>query len=316
MNEQLAPLALFTYNRLEETKQTILALQENYLAQETELYVFSDGPKNENAREKVLGVRKFLQTIKGFKKVTVYQSQTNKGLATSIIEGVSKLLKDYNSVVVMEDDLMTTRNFLNYMNNALDYFNQDKSIYTVSGYSPFIQDLDSATFYTHSRSFPWGWATWKEKWSEDFFDIDLIKKTISGKSNLLNEFNKNIGEDASEMLLKTIEGKISSWYIRWVFNNYLLGKKAIYPVLSKVENIGNSKEATHFTGGISAYQCVLDTKLETTFDFQKTTNLKNTDYRFLRYFSKKYKFIYRLKLLTSLSGILQIGQEVKFKFLK
>jgi hypothetical protein len=301
---------------LEEAKQTILALQQNYLAQETELYIFSDGAKNEDAREKVLGVRKFLQTIKGFKEVTVYPSQTNKGLATSIIEGVSKLLKNNNSVVVMEDDLITTRNFLNYMNDALNYFEYDKSIYTVSGYSPRIKNLDKDTFYTHSRSFPWGWATWKEKWDEDFFDIIKIKNNISKKSNLLREFDENIGADASEMLLKTIDGKISSWYIRWVFNNYLLGKKAIYPVLSKVENIGNSKEATHFTGGVSAYQCVLDTKLETTFDFQKTTNLKNMDYRFLRYFSKKYKFIYRLKLLTSLSGVLQILQELKTKFLK
>jgi hypothetical protein len=316
MNEQLAPLALFTYNRLEETKQTILALQQNYLAKETELYVFSDGPKNEDAREKVLGVRKFLQTIKGFKKVTVYQSQTNKGLATSIIEGVSKLLKNNNSVVVMEDDLITTRNFLNYMNDALNYFEYDKSIYTVSGYSPRIKNLDRDTFYTHSRSFPWGWATWKEKWDEDFFDIEKIKKYIFKKSYLLDEFDRNIGSDASEMLLKTIDGKISSWYIRWVFNNYLLGRKTIYPVLSKVENIGNSKEATHFTGGISAYQCILDTKLATSFDFKNTIPLKNRDDRFLKYFSKKYKFIYRLKLLVSINGIKLILQELKAKFLK
>ena len=316
MNEQLAPLALFTYNRLEETKQTILALQQNYLAQETELYVFSDGAKNEDAREKVFGVRKFLKTIKGFKNVTIYESQSNKGLATSIIEGVSKLLKNNDAVVVLEDDLITTPNFLNFMSSALEYFKNDSSVYTISGYSPMIQNLDDNFFYSHSRSFPWGWATWKEKWSEDFFDIDFIKKTISGNSNLLNEFDKNIGEDASEMLLKTIEDKISSWYIRWVFNNYLLGRKTIYPVLSKVENIGNSKDATHFTGGISAYQCILDTKLETSFNFEKMVNLTNTDYRFLRYFSKRYKFMYRLKLLNSIKGIRLIIQELKTKILK
>ncbi|MFT7252400.1 MAG: hypothetical protein ACI9FW_002162 [Flavobacterium sp.] len=314
--ERLAPICLFTYNRLEETKQTIVALQKNFLAKDSELFVFSDGAKNLEGQKKVEELRLYLQEIKGFKKILIVESRTNKGLANSIIEGVTKILEQFGKVIVLEDDLITTPNFLNFMNHALNYFEYDKSIYTVSGYSPWIKNLDKDTFYTHSRSFPWGWATWKEKWVEDFFDIEKIKKYISEKSNLLQDFNKNIGEDASEMLLKTLDGKISSWYIRWVFNNYLLERKAIYPVLSKVENIGNSKDATHFTGGISAYQCILDTKLETSFDFKNTIPLKNRDYRFLKYFSKKHKFIYRLKLLVSITGIKLLLQELKVKFLK
>ena len=285
------------------------------MAQESELYVFSDGAKSLEGQKKVEELRLYLKGITGFKKIEIFESKTNQGLADSIIKGVSKIIEEFGKVIVLEDDLITTPNFLNYMNHALNYFNDDKSIYTVSGYSPLIRDLDVDTFYMHSRAFPWGWGTWKEKWNQDFFNIKKIKINITTKPNLLKDFNKNIGADASEMLLKTLDGKISSWYIRWVFNNYLLDRKAIYPVLSKVENIGNSKDATHFSGGISAYQCIFDTKLKTSFDFKNTIPLKNIDYRFLKYFSKKYKFIYRLKLLASINGIKLIMQELKTKYL-
>ncbi len=48
----LAPIALFVYNRIDHTKQTIQALQNNYLAKDSELFIFSDGWKDKSSNEK------------------------------------------------------------------------------------------------------------------------------------------------------------------------------------------------------------------------------------------------------------------------
>ncbi len=50
---KLDPICLFTHNRLVETKHKIEALRNNYLAKEIQLHIFSDGAKNDTAKEKL-----------------------------------------------------------------------------------------------------------------------------------------------------------------------------------------------------------------------------------------------------------------------
>lgn len=102
----LAPIVLFVYNRPELTLQTIKSLQKNILSEQSDLFVFSDGWKNKDSKVKVEQVREIIKDIKGFNTVTIHESEQNKGLAQSIIEGVSTLIKKYGSVIVLEDDLL------------------------------------------------------------------------------------------------------------------------------------------------------------------------------------------------------------------
>lgn len=116
-----APILLFTYNRLSETKQTVEALQKNYLASQSKLFIFSDGAKNFRDVQKVKDVREYIGSIDGFKSVKVFESTENKGLANSIIIGVTKIITEYGRVIILEDDLISTPNFLNFMNEALSF---------------------------------------------------------------------------------------------------------------------------------------------------------------------------------------------------
>jgi GT2 family glycosyltransferase len=116
MDEKLSPIILFAYNRPEHTKKTVEALQKNKLAKDSLLYIFSDGPKREDDVPKIKKVRDYIKTIKGFKKVEIFESNKNKGLANSVISGVTKIINKYGEVIVLEDDLITSPNFLVYMN--------------------------------------------------------------------------------------------------------------------------------------------------------------------------------------------------------
>jgi GT2 family glycosyltransferase len=114
-----APIALFVYNRPWHTRQTVEALKKNELASESELFIYSDAPKNGKAKEKVKEVREYIKTIDGFKKVTIIERENNWGLADSIIDGVTKIVNEYGKIIVLEDDLVTSPYFLKFMNEAL-----------------------------------------------------------------------------------------------------------------------------------------------------------------------------------------------------
>ena len=137
----LAPICLFTYNRLSETIQTVEALQKNELAVESDIFIFSDGPKHEKDILLVNAVRKYIKSINGFRSITIIDSENNKGLAKSIIDGVTQIVEKYDKVIVLEDDLITSQNFLSFTNQALDFYEKNSNIFSISGYTLNLPSL-------------------------------------------------------------------------------------------------------------------------------------------------------------------------------
>lgn len=312
--KKLAPICLFVYNRLNETKRTVEALQKNILANESDLIVFSDGTRLDQSDEKVLEVRNYIRTISGFKSIKIVESITNNGLANSIIEGVTRVIKQHGKIIVLEDDLLTTPNFLNFMNQALDFYMESSEIQSVNGYSLKIQNHKDV--YFHRRAFPWGWGTWEDRWSQDLFDKDEILKKITDDKNILTDFDKVCGNDISSMLKDSISGVNNSWYVRWAFSHFLNEKFSVYPKLSKITNIGFNDEATHCMG-INTYVSELDNINEREFSFIKFRELEeDINNKFLRYFKKEYKFLFRMRLLRYSKGRNQVFKELKDRFVK
>lgn len=305
----LAPICLFTYNRLEETQQTVEALQKNYLAAESDLYIFSDGAKNESEKVKVMAVRQYLKTLSGFKTIRVFESSVNNGLADSIISGVTQIIKKHEKVIVLEDDLVTSPNFLSFMNKALDYYSLDTNVRSINGYSLSLKN-DTKDIYFQKRPFSWGWATWLDKWNYDFFDKEKIRLKITQEQNILKEFGRECGDDIVKMLLDSINNKNNSWYVRWTFAHFTTNTYSVYPAYSFVENIGFSKNGTHCKG-INSYQSNFinsQKKISEFISFHKPRNRETK--QFLNYFSFTHKLNVRLKLLREAEGRRMVLQEL------
>lgn len=237
-----APIVLFTYNRLWHTQQTVEALQKNLLASESELFIFSDGGKNEGDWKKVYAVREYLHTIDGFKKINITEQKENKGLASSVIEGVTKIVNKYGRIIVLEDDLVTSRYFLQYMNDALDIYENCKEVACISGYIYPIDALPETFFIKGADC--WGWATWKRGW--DIFNAngtDLLRQINS--KNLETEFDFGNSYPYTQMLKDQISGKNNSWAIRWYASAFLKNKLCLYPQKAFVQNIGCDDTGTH-----------------------------------------------------------------------
>lgn len=244
MSPELSPIILFVYNRKWHTEQTVEALKKNELAGESDLFIFSDGPKKEND-ENVKEIRRYLKTIGGFKSITIIEREKNIGLANSVIAGVTEVVNKYGKVIVLEDDIVTSKYFLKFMNDALEKYERDGRIFSISGYNvpmkcPAEYDKDVFLSYRYSS---WGWATWKNKWDEADWNIQGWEEVFSDKS--ANKKFRRGGNDLPYILKAQMNGTLNSWAIRWYYSHFRKDMFTVFPVKSLVENIGFDGSGIH-----------------------------------------------------------------------
>ena len=197
MNKEnkLAPIVLFVYNRLNHTKKTLEALQKNQLAKESNLFIYSDSAKTDNDKPAVKQVREFIKTIVGFKEITIIERDKNLGLAESVIDGVTKVVCEFGKVIVLEDDLVTSPKFLKFMNEALDFYQEEDNVYSITGYSHTDRDICLSDSYFLNLTSSWSWATWSNKWKQLSRDKKQLQKIINATNEERKLFNRGFDEE-------------------------------------------------------------------------------------------------------------------------
>ncbi len=245
--KKLAPIIVFAFNRVDTLQNTIESLKKNKEAKDSELFVFVDGPRLNKYGEKelVLAVQEYVKTITGFKNISYKFSETNKGLAQSIISGTTLVINKYGKVIVVEDDLYVSPCFLTFMNILLNKYRNDQRIFQISGYGLKIKVPAEYKYdiYMHIRAHSWTWATWKDRWDTVDWEVKDYQDLVQNKKKQ-KAFNKG-GSDLFKMLKGYMEGKNNSWYIRFTYSMFLQNKFGICPVKSLVINDGFRSQATH-----------------------------------------------------------------------
>ncbi len=232
-----APIALFVYNRLDHLKSTVEALKRNKLSMLSDLIVFSDGAKL-GEEIAVHEVRNYIRSIDGFKSIKILEQSTNIGLAESIIKGVSLILEKSDRVIVIEDDIITSEYFLEYMNTALNLYSNEKKVFHVSGYLPNISlDADEHVFLKPASC--WGWGTWKDRWSNFNNDSEYFLAKFNANKDLIKEFNHNNSYDYFSHLRLNHEGKLKTWAIFWYLSIFFKKGICLHPKVSYTRNIGH-----------------------------------------------------------------------------
>lgn len=252
-----APIVLFAYDRPGHLRQTIEALAGNDGAGESELVVYSDGPKDADSADSVEAVRDYLRSVAGFRSVTVVERERNLGLAASVIAGVTEVLARTPSVIVMEDDLLTSRNFLVFVNAALSTYEQRPDVFSVTGYNyPLrIPPTYREDAYLSYRGSSWGWGTWRDRWNRvDWAVSDYADFVMDARSQ---ELFRRGGDDLAPMLERQMAGELDSWSIRFDYAHYKHDAFCVHPVVSKVQNIGFDGSGVH-CGDSDDYSVDLD----------------------------------------------------------
>ena len=245
-----APIIIFVYNRADHFIEVYNALSACKEAKESDLFIFSDGAKNEAGKDKVNEVRAAVAAIRDsgdFRSVTVTESPVNKGLAASVISGVTEVISKYGRAIVVEDDCKVSPFFLSFMNSALDFYEKNEKIGSIAGYSPVITlpSYYKKDVFAANRSCSWTWATWRDRWDGVDWDLKDIKDFYESP-RLIRRLNSN-GSDRFIRLYRQTKGNGSSWSVRFgahlVKNNLL----TVYPRMSYAQNIGCDETGVHST---------------------------------------------------------------------
>lgn len=264
-----APIVLFVYNRPEHTQRTLDSLKKNILAKDSDLFIYSDAAKNETVQNKVDEVRLIISKISGFKKVTIVKQEENKGLANSIIHGVTEIVDKYGRIIVLEDDLVTSPYFLTYMNSALDFNSDKKDVWHVSGWNYPIDTAGLSDVFFWRTMSCWGWATWSDRWKS--FDKNIDQVIAEFCNDDIKLFNLDGCENFWGQVLANKEGKINTWAIFWYATIFKHNGLCLNPAQTFVNNIGLDGSGTHCDANES-FHCNLSMNSDINYDVELSEN--------------------------------------------
>ena len=209
------------------------------------LIIYSDGAKSGNDQNRIDEVRIIVKNIKFCRDVQIIERDKNYGLAKSIIEGVTEQFRNFNSLIILEDDMEFGSYFLRYMSDALQLYDECSQVGQVVGFSgQNSKNLPETYFLKEPDNL--GWGTWSRVWSKCEWDPLILHRKITSDKSLIYEFNSANTYPYLAMLEDQINKKIDSWAIRFRANMFLNRKLTLYPRESLVLHIGNEGTGTHY----------------------------------------------------------------------
>jgi hypothetical protein len=248
-----APIALFVYRRPRHARAALESLARNPLAAQSALYVFCDGAKgnDEGERREVEEVRRLVRERQWCGSISIVEAPANRGLAASIVGGVTEVVQRHGQAIVLEDDLVLSPGFLDYMNRALAVYADSPGVMHVAGYSPPVDGpLPQTYFYRNTTC--WGWGTWARAWRHFSSDSARLLAELR-RRDLVYRFNLDGSYPSTDQLLANLEGNLETWAIKWYASVMLAGGVCLHPYPSLVQNIGTDESGTH-TGVTDQYR--------------------------------------------------------------
>lgn len=243
----IAPLVLFAFNRPLHTKRLLESVAQSSIAKETDLIAYIDSPIE--IKDLVLNqeVEKIIKNFLGFKSIVVIRRGCNFGLSKNIIGGITDVLNTSKKVIVLEDDLLVSPNFLEYMNDALNYYENKKNVWHISGYTEYFgsDDVDKSFFWRTMHC--WGWATWGDRWQ--FFEKNTDSLLEKFNPSMINDMNLYGAINFWDQVILNKKNKIDTWAIYWYATIFLNKGLCLNPYVSYVRNTGFDGSGTNCKEG-------------------------------------------------------------------
>ena len=242
----MSPICLFVYKRYDTTKLMLESLLACPECADSELYVFMDEARNDSEADDVEKVRALFDNLQGFKAIHPYPARMNKGMARSVIDGVTTVLEKHESIIVLEDDLVVAPDFLTFMNAALEAYRDRSDIWSISGYTPNLKEIeqyDKNSVFLVPRAQCWGWATWSDRWETVDWEVSDFNYLARNKKRR-KAFDMG-GNDLFRTLEMEHRERIESWAVRWAYAASKQKMWTVNPMLSKVQNIGLKSSTSH-----------------------------------------------------------------------
>ena len=253
------PVILIAYKRAWHTAQVLNSLKEHNIQN---LFIFSDGPKDNNDLSDVYETRLLFQRI-DWTTPTIIEQNKNIGLAKSIVGAVNYVFTKYDRLILLEDDCVPQKYFFDFIGECLDKYENNEKVFGISGYTVPVPESILKKYpydlYFFPRIGSWGWATWKRAWQH--FEPDLSFAYNKAKESSIDLSQG--GSDIPVMIRNMLNGNLTDvWTLNWVLSVYLQKGYYIYPTTSHIENIGWDGSGTHCSNADTAQNLFFEKKPE------------------------------------------------------
>ena len=244
MSTAKTPIALFAYNRPQHTDEALSALARCSRLDECELRIFCDGPKDPTQGEPAAATRAVAKRWAPTLNAQVVERAGNLGLARSVVSGVAELCQERGRAIVLEDDLIVSPDFLDYMLQALDRYEDAATVYQVSGYMFDVEHAPKPDAFLLPLTSTWGWATWGRAWRAfDWDAADAASRLADARTR--RRFDFDGAYPYADMLEHRLAARNDSWGILWHYAVFKAGGLVLHPRRSLVWNAGVDGTGVH-----------------------------------------------------------------------
>ena len=242
------PVALFVFNRPEETRRVFAEIEN---ARPPKLFIVGDGCRvgNPEDQKKVTAVREIVSKIDWNCEVLTNFSDVNLGCKLRVASGIDWVFSQAEEVIFLEDDCLPDPTFFQFCEELLNYYRDDLRVSQICGVN--LQDRSLVNEYSYYFSYInniWGWASWRNRWVNTY-DVNLSSWPSIKNTGLLHDWfsSKQEYKYWSNNFEQAYQGSVNTWDFQWVFTNLLNSRLSIMPNHNLIENIGFGSDATHTT---------------------------------------------------------------------
>ena len=287
LKEKAAPVLVMTHTRLNHLKKCIQSIANCVESKETELYISSDSYRNELEKEKVIKIRSYIKSIKGFKKVTPILMNKNIGGSKVFIVSKKKIFTKYDSLIMLEDDIEVSNLFLNYLNRGLKFYQNDNKVFSICAFSPYLfsenYEQIKPELYKSNRWNGWGFGIWKDRYMkfEEFRNNEAFNKILMQDLNS-KFFRKKINSLSLEHYPHFLHSVKKNSKPEFDFSvGYYCTKKELFNIyFTKTHTINNGNDGSGLRAKNNRFlkQIMTEKKLHNKkFNFQSSDELYHTN---------------------------------------
>lgn len=244
------PVALIFFNRPEVLVQVFECVRKT---RPSKLFLIQDGARTNKPYdvENVKRCREICENVDWECEVYRDFSDINLGCGKRIFTGLTNAFKVVDRLVIVEDDIVYSDDFLPFCAELLEKYKDDQRIDHISGMNHFgdYEPCKDSYFFSRGGAI-WGWATWKRVWDTldwnlDIADNNYIFETLR-KNMYPYKYGQFIANKARNIRKMIMEGKSPSfWSFHLLYYSYLENRINIVPKYNLISNIGLTVEAAH-----------------------------------------------------------------------
>ena len=244
LSTRRTPIAVFVYKRPDHARMLLESLAGCDRLNECEVNIYCDGPKSVDDQLGVKATRDVVHHLSAALDARIIERETNLGLARSIVSGVSELCDQYGRVIVVEDDFVLSKSFIDYMLEGLGRYADDQNVYQISGYMFPVQHRSKPDAFFVPLTTTWGWGTWARAWRVfDWNVADALDRLQDAK--LRRQFDLDDSYPYSAILEKRLRNENDSWGILFWWAVFSRGGLVLHPRESLLQVGGFDGTGTH-----------------------------------------------------------------------